>query len=58
MTKYSSCAQSKIKSISNGEFFLSVLHPQVSQLEEKKSQYEDFIREREKKFKKKIPKLF
>jgi hypothetical protein len=58
MAKSSSSAHSKIKSVSSGKISLSDLHPEVSQLEEKKSQYEDFIREREEFFKKKFPGLF
>jgi hypothetical protein len=58
MAKSSSSAHSKMKSTSNGKRNISELHPEVAQLEEKKSQYEDFIREREEFFKKKFPELF
>jgi hypothetical protein len=37
---------------------LNDMHPKVAQLEENKSQYEDFIKEREEFFKKKYPELF
>jgi hypothetical protein len=58
MDKPSSSTHSKIKSTSSGQRSLNDLHPEVAQLEEKKSQYEDFIREREEFFKKKFPGLF
>jgi hypothetical protein len=58
MAKSSSSSQSKIKSISSGKISLSDLHPEVARLEEKKSQYEEFIREREELFKKEFPGLF
>jgi hypothetical protein len=47
MAKSSSSAHSKIKSTSSGKRSFDEVHPKVAQLEEKKSQYEDFIRERE-----------
>jgi hypothetical protein len=47
-----------MKSTSSGKINISDMHPEVAQLEEKKSQYEDFIREREYFFKKKFPELF
>jgi hypothetical protein len=34
------------------------MHPEIEKLEEKKSQYEDFLKEREEFFKKKFPGLF
>ena len=34
------------------------MHPEVAQMEEKKSQYEYFIREREEFFKNKFPEFF
>jgi hypothetical protein len=58
MAKSSSSAHSKIKSTSSGKRSLDDMHPEVAQLEENKSQYEDFIREREEFFRKKFPGLF
>jgi hypothetical protein len=58
MAKSSSSAHSKIKSTGSGKRSLDDMHPEVAQLEENKSQYEDFIREREEFFRKKFPGLF
>jgi hypothetical protein len=58
MAKSSSYCHSKIKLTSNGKIRLKDMHIEVAQLEEKKSQYEYFIREREEFFKKKFPGLF
>jgi len=58
MAKSSSYTHSKIKSTSIGKISLNDMHPEVAQLEEKKSRYEDLIREREQFFKNKFPGLF
>jgi hypothetical protein len=47
MVKSSSSAHSKIKLVGSGKRSLDDMHVEVAQLEEKKDQYEDFIRERE-----------
>jgi hypothetical protein len=58
MAKSSSSAHSKIKSTGSGKRSLHEEHPEIAQLEEKKSQYEDFIKERDEFFRKKFPELF
>jgi hypothetical protein len=55
MAKSSSSAHSKIKSTSSGKISLHEVHPEISQLEEKKSQYADFIKERDEFFREKFP---
>jgi len=47
-----------MKSTSSGKRNINDMHTEVEQLEEKKSQYEDFIKEREELFIKKFPGLF
>jgi flagellar motility protein MotE (MotC chaperone) len=54
MAKSSSSAHSKIKSTSSGKRSLHEVHPEIAQLEEKKSQYEDFIKERDDFFQEKV----
>jgi hypothetical protein len=46
MAKSSSSTHSKIKSTGSGKRSLHEEHLEIAQLEEKKSQYEDFIKER------------
>jgi hypothetical protein len=58
MTNSSSYAQSNMESTSNGKRILNDMHSKVIQLEDKKSQYEDFIKEREEFFRKKFLGLF
>jgi flagellar motility protein MotE (MotC chaperone) len=57
MAKYSSSAYSKIKLASSGKICLHEVHPEIAQLEEKKSQYEDLIKERDQFFRKKFSEL-
>jgi hypothetical protein len=57
MDKSSSFAHSKIKSTSSGKISLHEEHPKNAQLEEKKSQNEDFIKERVAFFKRKFHEL-
>jgi hypothetical protein len=60
--KSSSSAHSRLKSTkennSKREINLNDMHPEIEKFEEKKSQYEDFLKEREECFKNKFPRLF
>jgi hypothetical protein len=57
MAQYSSI-HSKIKLVSSGKRILHERHPKIAHLEEKKSQYEDFIKERDVFFRKRFLELF